>query len=676
VEDPQIKEMVERDRDRIIVAVLKRHDKMFGTNFIPRKSVRERIVTLFKPFFTSRKIMSSEMAKGLTYEEAHAARPVGYIFNAKTVTNNLSPKIQAHITLGERQNPTDVDVYTADVVNTLKGQISELQEQLADHKSAFDNMRSKYEAERLRQFTEPGWFFPKSWISDSAGESLNHLIDRAKQASITNIIVAPGQPYEVKYEGDWIKYGFEVTPAAMPVAEDKAATLFDAIKHGDEAHQSWLKEAITAHFAGEAVPGVVMKASDDQSWVVKLGAAIARYNNPRVVNGLSGEKLDEIYKRLMEQLGMPQSHSLLGALQQLTNELTFDSSSLLDIVQLVCGNKKESEVFWGNTTRVSDDSPLYTVSKNKLLDAGNGTQPAKVAKLLGKQAGVVHYVGGRLRMYDMGDTYAAELKVFPVFFEDGAALPEPSPLIVTREQVGLSAPVVSAALASVMHNWAKGASRSIGEALTPFYQNARQELDCTSCPMQAVLEGCCKEMRSSTAPQTTYEQELAKYTDALDATLDAYVTESMFKTSPEYMEKIKANIREHYLNKWKAENAELFRDIENDCKYPGSNNKCCTRNRAAGTGCILNGEQAVAEVSRRMGVGAPAEIVTGVQDNSVKKAPFFTEAQLTDPTLLQKAVVMGMAGNPAQQEEARVFLTQYLAITTNSHAAADAYLKQ
>ena len=30
-------------------------------------------------------------------------------------------------------------------------------------------------------------------------------------------------------------------------------TLFDAIKHGDEKHQAWLKQAIEDHFAGRPV---------------------------------------------------------------------------------------------------------------------------------------------------------------------------------------------------------------------------------------------------------------------------------------------------------------------------------------------------------------------------------------------------------------------------------------
>lgn len=31
-------------------------------------------------------------------------------------------------------------------------------------------------------------------------------------------------------------------------------TLFDTIKHGDEKHRQWLKEAINSHFAGKQVP--------------------------------------------------------------------------------------------------------------------------------------------------------------------------------------------------------------------------------------------------------------------------------------------------------------------------------------------------------------------------------------------------------------------------------------
>ncbi|BDD79810.1 hypothetical protein [Burkholderia phage FLC9] len=49
MDDSEIKKLVEQDRDRIVTAVLKQHDRMFGTNFIPRKSVRERLAAFFKP---------------------------------------------------------------------------------------------------------------------------------------------------------------------------------------------------------------------------------------------------------------------------------------------------------------------------------------------------------------------------------------------------------------------------------------------------------------------------------------------------------------------------------------------------------------------------------------------------------------------------------------------------
>jgi hypothetical protein len=41
--------------------------------------------------------------------------------------------------------------------------------------------------------------------------------------------------------------------AAVAEAETRAATLFDAVAHGDEAHRAWLKKAIEDHFAGRAV---------------------------------------------------------------------------------------------------------------------------------------------------------------------------------------------------------------------------------------------------------------------------------------------------------------------------------------------------------------------------------------------------------------------------------------
>lgn len=321
----------------------------------------------------------SENSKGLTYEEAHAAQPVGHIFSGRTVQNNLLHETMEHIVMGPPQKPEHIPVYRGDVVATLKGQISELEERLEGYKTALEGMKSKYEAERQRQFTEPGWFFPRVWITDADASTLDETIELTKRAP--NVFVKL-EGYGVnkdkqQFPAYWIKNGFYVEPAPMPGTsaaviqqDDKVATLFDAIKHGDEAHQTWLKNAIDAHFAGQPIPEVVMKAesNDDQSWVVKLGAAVGRFHEPIVINGLKNEKLDEIYKRLMTQLGQPNSHSLLSALRQLVNEITYGSASLLDIVHLVTGDKTESQVFWGNKVEVPNDSPL--VESVKYRDPG------------------------------------------------------------------------------------------------------------------------------------------------------------------------------------------------------------------------------------------------------------------------------------------------------------------
>lgn len=46
----------------------------------------------------------------------------------------------------------------------------------------------------------------------------------------------------------------EAIHGATEVGDGRAATLFDAIAHGDEVHRAWLKEAIECHFAGKPVP--------------------------------------------------------------------------------------------------------------------------------------------------------------------------------------------------------------------------------------------------------------------------------------------------------------------------------------------------------------------------------------------------------------------------------------
>jgi hypothetical protein len=40
---------------------------------------------------------------------------------------------------------------------------------------------------------------------------------------------------------------------ALAALQEQVRTLFDAIKHGDEAHQAWLKQALFDHFAGRPV---------------------------------------------------------------------------------------------------------------------------------------------------------------------------------------------------------------------------------------------------------------------------------------------------------------------------------------------------------------------------------------------------------------------------------------
>jgi hypothetical protein len=50
----EIQKEAEKIRDQATAAVLKQYDKMFGTNFIPKKTVCERIAAFFKPLFTMR----------------------------------------------------------------------------------------------------------------------------------------------------------------------------------------------------------------------------------------------------------------------------------------------------------------------------------------------------------------------------------------------------------------------------------------------------------------------------------------------------------------------------------------------------------------------------------------------------------------------------------------------
>jgi hypothetical protein len=62
-------------------------------------------------------------------------------------------------------------------------------------------------------------------------------------------------------------YSHQVGPISplMQETDLRVRTLFDAIKHGDEDHQAWLRAAIDAHFAGKPKPEYVAgKSSKDK----------------------------------------------------------------------------------------------------------------------------------------------------------------------------------------------------------------------------------------------------------------------------------------------------------------------------------------------------------------------------------------------------------------------------
>jgi hypothetical protein len=56
----------------------------------------------------------------------------------------------------------------------------------------------------------------------------------------------------------------------LKLLEDKVATLFDAISHGDEDHQAWLKEAIRCHFDGRRMPEYVAGKSKKDAAIAEL----------------------------------------------------------------------------------------------------------------------------------------------------------------------------------------------------------------------------------------------------------------------------------------------------------------------------------------------------------------------------------------------------------------------
>lgn len=56
---------------------------------------------------------------------------------------------------------------------------------------------------------------------------------------------------------DGLPTGCFVVPDEPAEDDARAATLYDAIKHGGDEHKAWLKAAIAAHFAGQPMPDYV-----------------------------------------------------------------------------------------------------------------------------------------------------------------------------------------------------------------------------------------------------------------------------------------------------------------------------------------------------------------------------------------------------------------------------------
>ena len=94
------------------------------------------------------------------------------------------------------------------------------------------------------------------------------VITQADRNSAVRLLEAGGQDWQAKEirlaQGDrfptvqaFARHRTEAThplPAEIADLRQCTASLWDAIKHGDDEHRVWLKEAIDAHFAGEVIP--------------------------------------------------------------------------------------------------------------------------------------------------------------------------------------------------------------------------------------------------------------------------------------------------------------------------------------------------------------------------------------------------------------------------------------
>lgn len=98
-----------------------------------------------------------------------------------------------------------------------------------------------------------------------SGEKLVELCERLRLAArdadeMARVVVLAAERVGAagKYAGRRVRaeHSDAIREAAALIEQLQASrdTLFEAIKHGDDDHRAWLKEAIDAHFAGATVP--------------------------------------------------------------------------------------------------------------------------------------------------------------------------------------------------------------------------------------------------------------------------------------------------------------------------------------------------------------------------------------------------------------------------------------
>lgn len=114
----------------------------------------------------------------------------------------------------------------------------------------------------------------------------------------------------------------------LTLALGRVGTLFDAIKHGDEDHRAWLKEAIAAHFAGQPVPPARGRGRKEAAYELALGEMRER----------CAAAADDVYRRWPEgtssswECGMQDAGEQIG---KAIRALPLPSSTRLDQVKVL-----------------------------------------------------------------------------------------------------------------------------------------------------------------------------------------------------------------------------------------------------------------------------------------------------------------------------------------------------